>query len=211
MGPPPVSALPIAQKTIQALADESCTAADLARPGHVFPLIAREGGVLRRTGHTEASVDLVRLAGLPPVGVLVEIMNADGTMARTPELLRLARKHDMKIVTVSDLVDYRMAQRSLIKRVASVRLPTRFGTFRLTAYEDSSNSDVHLALCMGTWEEDEPVLTRVHSQCVTGDLFASVRCDCGDQLHAAMKRVAAEKNRRCSVYEAGGARHRSLE
>jgi len=178
--------------TIRALADDTSKADDFARPGHVFPLIAREGGVLRRTGHTEATVDLVRLADLPPVGVLVEIMNADGTMARTPELLRIAREHNMKIITISALVAFRMEQRSLIKRVASVRLPTRFGTFNLTAYEDASNGDVHLALCMGSWTADEPVLTRVHSQCVTGDLFASVRCDCGDQLHTAMRRVAME-------------------
>ncbi|MCY4223451.1 MAG: bifunctional 3,4-dihydroxy-2-butanone-4-phosphate synthase/GTP cyclohydrolase II [Bacteroidetes bacterium] len=178
--------------TIQALADDSSTADDFARPGHVFPLIAREGGVLRRTGHTEATVDLVRLADLPPVGVLVEIMNADGTMARIPELLNIARKHEMKIITISALVAFRMARRSLINRVASVRLPTLYGEFTLTAYEDASNGDVHLALCMGTWTENEPVLTRVHSQCVTGDLFASMRCDCGDQLHTALRRVASE-------------------
>ncbi|MCY4158027.1 MAG: bifunctional 3,4-dihydroxy-2-butanone-4-phosphate synthase/GTP cyclohydrolase II [Bacteroidetes bacterium] len=178
--------------TIRALADHTSRANDFARPGHVFPLIAREGGVLRRTGHTEATVDLVQLAGLPPVGVLVEIMNVDGTMARTPELLRIAREHEMKIITISALVAYRMAQISLIKRVASVRLPTQYGTFNLTAYEDASNGDVHLALCMGSWTSDEPILTRVHSQCVTGDLFASLRCDCGDQLHTAMRRVAVE-------------------
>jgi len=178
--------------TIQALADDSSSAEDFARPGHVFPLIAREGGVLRRTGHTEATVDLVRLANLPPVGVLVEIMNADGTMARIPELLSIAKKHDMKIITISSLVAFRMARRSLVNRVASVRLPTQYGEFTLTAYEDASNGDVHLALCMGSWTEDEPVLARVHSQCVTGDLFASLRCDCGDQLHTALRRVASE-------------------
>ncbi|MCY4170584.1 MAG: bifunctional 3,4-dihydroxy-2-butanone-4-phosphate synthase/GTP cyclohydrolase II [Bacteroidetes bacterium] len=178
--------------TIQALADESSKSSDFARPGHVFPLIARDGGVLRRTGHTEATVDLVRLAGFPSVGVLVEIMNADGSMARTPELYRIAKQHGMKIITISSLIAFRMARRSLIKREASVRLPTQFGTFTLTAYEDSSNGDVHLALTMGEWSEDEPVLTRVHSQCVTGDLFASLRCDCGDQLHTAMRRVALE-------------------
>ena len=178
--------------TIQALADGTSQSVDFARPGHIFPLIAREGGVLRRTGHTEATVDLVQLAGLAPVGVLVEIMNADGTMARTPELLRIAREHEMKIITISDLVAFRMARRSLIRRVASVRLPTRYGIFNLTAYEDASNGDVHLALCMGEWTENDPVLTRVHSQCVTGDLFGSFRCDCGDQLHTAMQRVATE-------------------
>ena len=178
--------------TIRALADYTSKADDFARPGHVFPLIAREGGVLRRTGHTEATVDLVRLADLPPVGVLVEIMNEDGSMARTPELLKIAQEHDMRIITISDLVAFRMTRKSLVKRVASVRLPTQYGTFSLTAYEDVSNGDVHLALCMGSWTADEPVLTRVHSQCVTGDLFASVRCDCGDQLHTAMQRVASE-------------------
>lgn len=178
--------------TIRALADESSKSGDFARPGHVFPLIARKGGVLRRTGHTEATVDLVRLAGLPPVGVLVEIMNADGSMARTPELLKIAREHDMKIITISDLVAFHMVRRSLIQRVASVHLPTQFGQFNLTAYEDASNGDVHLALTMGEWTKDDSVLTRVHSQCVTGDLFASLRCDCGDQLHTAMRRVAQE-------------------
>jgi len=178
--------------TIQALASESSTSRDFARPGHVFPLIARDGGVLRRTGHTEATVDLVSLAGFPSVGVLVEIMNADGTMARTPELLRIAKEHNMKIVTISSLVAFRMLRRSLVRREASVRLPTQYGIFTLTAYEDISNGDVHLALSMGAWTEDEPVLTRVHSQCVTGDLFASLRCDCGDQLRTAMHRVAIE-------------------
>lgn len=178
--------------TIRALADNTSQAADFARPGHIFPLIAREGGVLRRTGHTEATVDLVRLAGFVPVGVLVEIMNADGTMARTPELVRIAREHEMRIITISDLVAFRMARRSLVRRAASVRLPTQYGIFNLTAYEDASNGDVHLALHMGEWTEDDPVLTRVHSQCVTGDLFGSARCDCGDQLHTAMQRVANE-------------------
>ncbi len=178
--------------TIQALADDSSSPDDFARPGHIFPLIARRGGVLRRTGHTEAAVDLAQLADLPPVGVLVEIMNADGTMARTPELFKIARERDMKIITISDLVAFRMARRSLIQRVASVRLPTRYGPFKLTAYEDLSNGDVHLALTVGEWTKEDSVLARVHSQCVTGDLFASMRCDCGDQLHTAMQRVATE-------------------
>ncbi len=178
--------------TIQALAHDSSSPDDFARPGHIFPLIARRGGVLRRTGHTEAAVDLAQLADLPPVGVLVEIMNADGTMARTPELFKIARERDIKIITISDLVAFRMARRSLIQRVASVRLPTRYGPFKLTAYEDLSNGDVHLALTVGEWTKEDSVLTRVHSQCVTGDLFASMRCDCGDQLHTAMQRVATE-------------------
>ncbi len=175
--------------TIRALANPDAKPEDFARPGHVFPLIARKGGVLRRTGHTEATVDLVRIAGLDPVGVLVEIMNEDGSMARVPQLMKIARKRDMRIVTISDLVAYRMARRSLIRRRAQVNLPTRFGTFSLVAYEDQTNGDVHLAICKGTWTEDEPVLTRVHSQCATGDLFGSLRCDCGDQLHMALRRV----------------------
>ena len=179
-------------QTIRALANADTSPDDFARPGHVFPLIARSGGVLRRTGHTEATVDLVRLAGFDPVGVLVEIMNEDGSMARVPQLLKIARTHDMRIVTISDLVAYRMARRSLVRRVAQVNLPTKYGTFKLIAYEDQTNGDVHLAICKGKWTEEEPVLTRVHSQCATGDLFGSLRCDCGDQLHMALRRVEGE-------------------
>ena len=180
-------------RTIRALADASSKVSDFRLSGHVFPLIARKGGVLRRTGHTEATVDLVRMAGLTPVGVLVEIMAEDGTMARVPDLKKLAEAFDMRIVTIRDLVAHRMRQTSMITRVAEVRLPTLYGEFKLIAYEDaSSNKDVHFALCKGSLDTDEPVLTRVHSQCLTGDLFGSLRCDCGDQFHTALMRVEAE-------------------
>lgn len=179
-------------KTIRALADPSVSASDFARPGHVFPLRASQGGVLRRAGHTEATVDMAILAGKQPVGVLVEILNEDGTMARVPELRKIASRFDMRIITISDLIAYRLRNQSLITRVAQVRLPTAYGEFMLTAFEDQLTGDAHLALCKGTWTEDDPVLTRVHSQCVTGDIFGSQRCDCGQQLHKAMQRVAQE-------------------
>ena len=179
-------------KTIRALADPAAKPDDFARPGHVFPLRARHGGVLRRTGHTEATVDLCVLAGFQPVGVLVEIMNDDGTMARVPELMDIARHHAMRIVTISDLVAYRMQRTTLIRRIADVKLPTRFGSFKLAAFEEELTREVHLALYKGTWTEEDVVLTRVHSQCVTGDIFGSHRCDCGDQLHKAIQHVEAE-------------------
>ncbi len=178
--------------TIRALADPRARPGDFARPGHVFPLRAHPGGVLRRAGHTEATVDLCVLAGFAPVGTLVEIMNDDGSMARVPELLTTAKRYGMRIVTISDLVAYRMQRTTLIKRVADVMLPTRFGKFKLAAFEESLTHEVHLALYKGSWSEDTPVLTRVHSQCVTGDIFGSHRCDCGDQLHRAIERVEAE-------------------
>ena len=178
--------------TIRALADPAAKPGDFARPGHVFPLRAHRGGVLRRTGHTEATVDLCRLAGLQPVGTLVEIMNEDGTMARVPELLNMARRHAMRIVTISDLVAYRMQRTTLIRRVADVKLPTKFGHFKLAAFEEELTQEVHLALYKGTWTEKDPVLTRVHSQCVTGDIFGSHRCDCGDQLRKAIQHVESE-------------------
>ncbi len=176
-------------KTIRALADETARPTDFARPGHVFPLRARRGGVLRRAGHTEATVDLARLAGLKPVGVLVEIMNEDGTMARVPELMEIARRFDMRIITIKDLIAYRMRHETLVNRAVQVRLPTRYGDFNLAAYEDRVTGDTHLALYKGEWTEDEPVLVRVHSQCVTGDIFGSKRCDCGEQLAKAIRRV----------------------
>lgn len=179
-------------RTIRALADADAQLSDFRLSGHVFPLIARKGGVLRRTGHTEATVDLVNLAGLSPVGVLVEIMADDGTMARVPKLRQIADAFEMRMITIRDLVAYRMMRTRMIKRVAEVRLPTIFGTFKLVAYEDESNGDVHFALCRGDWKEDESVLTRVHSQCVTGDLFGSLRCDCRDQFHTALQRIEAE-------------------
>lgn len=180
-------------RTIRALADPEAKLSDFRLSGHVFPLIARKGGVLRRTGHTEATVDLVRLAGLTPAGVLVEIMAEDGTMARVPTLRQIADAFDMRMITIRDLVAFRMTRTRMIKRVAEVRLPTIYGTFKLVAYEDESNKDVHFALCRGDWTEDESVLTRVHSQCVTGDLFGSLRCDCGDQFHTALQRIEAEE------------------
>ncbi len=178
--------------TIRALADPEAKPLDFARPGHVFPLRAQPGGVLRRAGHTEAAVDLARLAGLDPTGMLCEIMSTDGTMARVPELMEMARRHDLKIVTIQDLIAYRMRHERLVDRVVEVDLPTRYGDFRLAAYEERLTGEVHLALSKGAWVEGEPVLTRVHSQCVTGDLFGSRRCDCGEQLAAAMQQVEAE-------------------
>jgi 3,4-dihydroxy 2-butanone 4-phosphate synthase/GTP cyclohydrolase II len=179
-------------RTIQALADPSTRPLDLGRPGHVFPLRAQTGGVLRRAGHTEAAVDLARMAGCAPVGVLVEIMNADGTMARTPDLLEMAGEFDMRIITIKDLIAYRMRNERIVRRIVEVDMPTRFGEFKLIAFEDTITEEVHLALVKGEWDENEPVLVRVHSQCVTGDIFGSMRCDCGDQLASAMQIVEQE-------------------
>ena len=181
-------------RTIQKLADDDVQPAQFARPGHVFPLRAQEGGVLRRAGHTEAAVDLARMAGFPPVGVLVEIMNEDGTMARTPDLMEVAEKFELRIITIKDLIAHRMREERLVERAVEVNLPTRFGEFRLIAFEERLTGDVHLALAKGEWDEEEPVLVRVHSQCVTGDIFGSKRCDCGDQLATAMQQV--ERNGR---------------
>src|SRR5690606_33154686 len=179
-------------KTIRALADPKAKPSDFARPGHVFPLKAQQGGVLRRAGHTEATVDLAKLAGLSPAGVLVEIMSPDGTMARVPELMEIARQFDLRIITIKDLIAYRMATEQLVRRVVDVHLPTKYGEFQLAAYEERLTGEVHLALIKGTWTEDEPVLVRVHSQCLTGDIFGSMRCDCGDQLAMAMMQVEQE-------------------
>jgi len=179
-------------KTIQALADPKAGPADFARPGHVFPLRAQHGGVLRRAGHTEAAIDLARLAGLRPAGVLVEILNEDGTMARTPELMEIAQRFDLRIITIKDLIAYRLQNEKLIERVVDVDMPTRFGDFRLAAYEERLTGDAHLALYKGTWREDDPVMVRVHSQCVTGDIFGSKRCDCGEQLAVALQRIEQE-------------------
>ncbi len=179
-------------KTIRYLADASARPSDFGRPGHIFPLVAQPGGVLRRTGHTEATVDLARMAGFKPVGVLVEIMNEDGTMARVPELMEIAKQFDMRIITIKDLIAYRMQHERLINRVVEVEMPTKFGDFRLVAYEERLTGESHLALVKGEWEEDDPVLVRVHSQCVTGDIFGSMRCDCGDQLATALQQVEHE-------------------
>ena len=179
-------------KTIQALIDPGTRSADLARPGHIFPLKAKEGGVLRRTGHTEAAVDLARLAGFEPAGVIVEIMNDDGTMARLPELRRMADEFGLKLISIEDLVAYRMRHESLVERQVEVQLPTEHGDFRLIAYRQTTTGEEHLALIKGSWDKDDPVLVRVHSSCVTGDIFGSHRCDCGPQLHAAMEAVERE-------------------
>jgi 3,4-dihydroxy 2-butanone 4-phosphate synthase/GTP cyclohydrolase II len=176
-------------KTIKALIDPHTKAEDLGRPGHIFPLKARNGGVLRRTGHTEATVDLARLAGLEPAGVIVEIMNEDGTMARLPQLLEIAKKHDLKIISIEDLVAYRMEKESLIEKMESVKLPTEHGDFTLTAYKQINTGRHHVALHKGEWSKNDPVLVRVHSSCVTGDIFGSCRCDCGLQLEKAMQMV----------------------
>ena len=179
-------------KTIRALADAGTPATEFARPGHIFPLRAQTGGVLRRAGHTEAAVDLARLAGFAPVGVLIEIMNDDGTMARVADLRRLADEFDMKLITIKDLIAYRMRTEQLIQPVVSVEMPTKYGRFMLHAYEEVLTGEVHLALAKGDWTEDDPVLVRVHSQCVTGDIFGSNRCDCGDQLSTALRQVERE-------------------
>jgi 3,4-dihydroxy 2-butanone 4-phosphate synthase/GTP cyclohydrolase II len=179
-------------KTVQALIDPNTKPEDLGRPGHIFPLRARSEGVLRRSGHTEATVDLARLAGMEPAGVLVEIMNDDGTMARLPELMEIAKKFDLKIISIKDLISYRLKNETLIEEEVRVQLPTKFGDFELIAFKQTNTSENHLALVKGTWQKDEPVLVRVHSSCVTGDILHSLRCDCGDQLEAAMKMVNDE-------------------
>ncbi len=175
--------------TIQALINPEIKAADLARPGHIFPLRAKKGGVLRRTGHTEATIDLARLAGFEPAGVLVEIMNENGTMARLPDLLIVAKKFGLKIISIKDLVEYRLEKETLIKKEVQVKLPTKYGHFDLHTYTQTTTGDVHLALVKGSWKQDEPVMVRVHSSCATGDILGSLRCDCGEQLHAAMKMI----------------------
>ena len=179
-------------KTIQALVNPATQPSDLGRPGHIFPLKSRTEGVLRRTGHTEASMDFARLAGFQPSGVLIEVLNEDGSMARLPDLRLLADKHDLKLVTIKDLIEYRLAKESLIKREIGVNMPTEWGSFELVAFKQINTGDTHLALIKGSWEKDEPVMVRVHSSCVTGDIFGSCRCDCGEQLHAAMEMVENE-------------------
>lgn len=179
-------------KTVLALIDPATKASDLGRPGHIFPLIAKTGGVLRRTGHTEATIDLARLAGFEPAGVLVEVMNEDGTMARLPQLLEIAKKFNLKIISIKDLIDYRLKSDSLIEELVRVDMPTKYGDFTLVAYKEKTTGAEHLALIKGEWELDEPVLARVHSSCFTGDILGSLRCDCGEQLHRAMKMVQQE-------------------
>lgn len=179
-------------KTILSLIDPATTPADLGRPGHIFPLKARNGGVLRRAGHTEATVDLARLAGLEPAGVLVEIMNADGTMARLPELREVARRFNLKLITIADLVAYRMRTERSVERIVEVNMPTDYGDFHLVAYRQKDTGEEHLALVKGTWKPEDAVLARMHSSCLTGDIFGSRRCDCGPQLHAAMEMIQRE-------------------
>ena len=177
-------------QTIRVAIDDESTAADLARPGHIFPLRARKGGVLVRTGQTEGSVDLARLAGLKPAGVICEVMNDDGTMARMPELKKFAKKHDLKIVSVADIVEYRMRKELLVRRAAETDLPTYFGgDFHAIVYENDVDEALHIALIKGEIDTESPVLVRVHSECLTGDVFGSRRCDCGQQLHAAMSQI----------------------
>ncbi len=179
-------------KTVLALIDPATTPEDLGRPGHIFPLIAKNGGVLRRTGHTEAAIDLAVLAGFEPAGVICEIMREDGDMARLPDLLEMAKEFDMKIVSIKDLISYRLDAETLIKREVAVKLPTEWGEFEMIAYTQVNTGENHIALIKGTWEPDEPVLVRVHSSCVTGDIFGSCRCDCGPQLHRAMEMIHRE-------------------
>ncbi|WP_114780675.1 bifunctional 3,4-dihydroxy-2-butanone-4-phosphate synthase/GTP cyclohydrolase II [Botryobacter ruber] len=179
-------------KTIQALVDPATDPESLGKPGHIFPLRSKTEGVIRRPGHTEASVDLARLAGLYPAGVLVEIMNEDGSMARLPDLVKVAERFNLKLISIKDLIVYRLKQESLITREIAVQMPTDYGNFDLYAFTQISNNAKHLALVKGTWEEDEPVLVRVHSSCVTGDIFGSCRCDCGPQLHEAMRMIERE-------------------
>jgi 3,4-dihydroxy 2-butanone 4-phosphate synthase/GTP cyclohydrolase II len=176
-------------KTVQSLINPATKPEELGRPGHIFPLRAREEGVLRRAGHTEATVDLARLAGFEPAGVLVEIMNDDGSMARLPELLEIAKKFDLRIISIKDLIAYRLKNETLIKEEVKVDMPTKVGHFQLYAFTQTNTGEHHLALVKGTWEKDEPILVRVHSSCFTGDILHSLRCDCGDQLQKAMEMV----------------------
>ncbi len=179
-------------KTVKALIDPKIKAEHFRRPGHLFPLIAYDGGVLRRTGHTEAAIDLARLAGLHPAGVICEIMNDDGSMARIPELYKVAQRLGMKLITIKDLIAYRMSHETLVRENISVKLPTKYGKFQLHAFEERLTGGHHLALVKGTWNPEEPVLVRVHSSCITGDIFGSKRCDCGQQLHTALRRIEEE-------------------
>lgn len=179
-------------KTTLALIDPATKPSELGRPGHVFPLIAKDGGVLRRSGHTEAAIDLPVMAGLEPAGVICEIMKEDGEMARLPELLIMAKEFDLKIVSIKDLIAYRLNSETLIDREVAVKMPTQWGDFEMIAYTQKTTGEHHLALIKGSWEPEEPVLVRVHSSCVTGDIFGSCRCDCGPQLHKSMEIISAE-------------------
>lgn len=179
-------------KTIKALINPDIRPEEFGRPGHIFPLIAKDGGVLRRAGHTEAAVDLARLAGFESAGVLVEILKDDGEMARLPDLMEVAERFDLKIISIKDLIEYRLAKDTLITREVSVNMPTEWGQFNLTAYTQKNTGEQHVAIYKGEWEPNEPILVRVHSSCVTGDIFGSCRCDCGPQLHRAMQMIEEE-------------------
>jgi 3,4-dihydroxy 2-butanone 4-phosphate synthase/GTP cyclohydrolase II len=180
-------------ETIKAVINPETKPSDIARPGHIFPLRAREGGVLVRAGHTEAVVDLAKMAGLYPAGVICEIMSEDGTMAKLPELKEIADKFGIKIVSIADLITYRRRHEKLVRRVAEAKLPTKYGEFKILAYKSDMDADQHVALVMGDIEADEPVLVRVHSECLTGDVFGSLRCDCGEQIDMALQMIAREK------------------
>ena len=179
-------------KTVQALVDPNIRPEELGKPGHIFPLKARKGGVLRRAGHTEAAVDLARLAGLQPAGVIVEILNEDGTMARTNDLFKIAEKFDLKFITIKDLIEYRIKNETLISEKANVALPTEYGDFKMKAYKQTTNDQLHLAIYKGKWEANDEILVRVHSSCMTGDIFGSCRCDCGPQLEQALTQIEKE-------------------
>jgi 3,4-dihydroxy 2-butanone 4-phosphate synthase/GTP cyclohydrolase II len=179
-------------KTIQALVNKDTKPEDLGRPGHIFPLKAKRGGVLRRAGHTEATIDLAKLAGFEPAGALVEIMNEDGSMARLPELIEIAKKFDLKIISIKDLIAYRLEKETLIKEEVRVAMPTIYGDFELIAFTQLNTGETHLALKKGNWQHDESIMVRVHSSCMTGDILGSLRCDCGDQLHHAMQMIEKE-------------------
>ncbi|MDG1176361.1 MAG: 3,4-dihydroxy-2-butanone-4-phosphate synthase, partial [Flavobacteriales bacterium] len=186
-------------KTIKALIDPATKPSQLGKPGHIFPLRARNGGVLRRAGHTEAAVDISRMAGFEEAGIIVEILNEDGTMARLPELMVIAKKHDMKIISIEDLISYRLQNESLVEKQIQIKLPTEYGDFELVHFSQNTDGKEHLALIKGEWKEDEPVLVRVHSSCMTGDIFGSCRCDCGPQLKTAMK-MAEEAGKGVILY-----------
>jgi 3,4-dihydroxy 2-butanone 4-phosphate synthase/GTP cyclohydrolase II len=186
-------------KTVKALIDPNIRPEELGKPGHIFPLRAKRGGVLRRAGHTEAAIDLARLAGFQPAGVIVEILNEDGSMARLPQLVEIGKRFGIKIITIEDLIKYRLTKETLVERQVKIQLPTEFGDFEMVAYTDKNSGEEHLALIKGEWETDEPILTRVHSSCMTGDIFGSCRCDCGPQLHEAM-RMIQEEGRGVIVY-----------
>jgi 3,4-dihydroxy 2-butanone 4-phosphate synthase/GTP cyclohydrolase II len=179
-------------KTVQALIDPNTKPDELGKPGHIFPLKAQADGVLRRAGHTEAAIDLARLAGFEPAGCIVEILNEDGSMARLPDLIKVAERFQLKLITIKDLIVYRLQKESLVRRIISVEMPTQYGDFELIAFEQKDTGQEHLALIKGSWEPGEPVLVRVHSSCVTGDIFHSMRCDCGDQLKKAMEMIDQE-------------------